>query len=407
MALSVKGIEKLKRQPGRYSDGHGLYLQVRSMANVSWLFRYERGGREHYMGLGPLHTFGLADARERARICRQQLADGIDPLDARRKAAGLGKTFEECATELFEGTEKRWTNEKHRQQFLSTLKAYVFPIIGNRPIATIGVPDILQVCEKKWPKHGGARFWDARPETAKRVLNRIEKVLAWATVRGLRTGDNPARWKGFLSTQLQPRNKAFAPVRHHAALPYGDLPAFMTDLHQRPAISARALEFTILTAARTGAVIGATWEEIDLEEKIWTVPSDRAGTKITGIKSRRVPLSPPAVNLLRSLPREDGNPHVFIGPKQGGGLSNAAMAATLERMGRHDITVHGFRSCFKDWVSERTSYPNHVSEAALWHAVADKVEAAYRRGDLFDKRRRLMADWARYCAGVANAEKAA
>jgi integrase len=241
-------------------------------------------------------------------------------------------------------------------------------------------------------------IWKTKTETATRVRGRIETVLSWATVRGLRSGDNPARWQGFLSTQLTGRGK-LKPVKHHPALPYTDLPAFMTDLRKRPAIAARALEFTILTAARTGAIIGATWDEIDLKERVWTVPHDRAGTKIGGNQPRRVPLSDRAIELLRALPREDGNPHVFIA-MEGKSLSDAAMLALLERMGHDDITVHGFRSTFKDWVSERTNYPNHVSEAALWHIVADKVEAAYRRGDLFIKRRSLMADWAKYCGST-------
>ena len=405
MALTLKLVERARLKPGRYGDGHGLYLQVKSSTNCSWLFRYQRGGREGWMGLGPLHTFSLPEARERARKARQQLADGINPLDARRAEEAArtlevakNKTFKECAEEFFQTNDKRWRNAKSRAQFLSSLEQYVFPLIGDIGVADIDVGLVLRVFEKKWDWLGGKNFWEGRPETSKRVLGRIEKVLAWATVRGLRSGDNPARWQSFLSTQLAPR---VVPVKHHAALPYDEVPRFVAALRQREGVAACALEFTILTAARTGAVIGATWDEIDLAQKVWTVPPDRAGTKIDGTKPRRVPLSPRAVELLEALPRERGNPHVFIGPRDGRGLSGAAMATVLKRMGREDITVHGMRSCLKDWVSERTNYTNPVSEAALWDAVADKVEAAYRRGDLFAKRTRLMSEWARFCGSPA------
>lgn len=399
MTLTAKRVEKLKR-PGRYGDGHGLYLQVISPTNRSWLFRYERGGRERMMGLGPVHTLTLKEARERARRARQQILDGIDPLDARRAtkaecalAAAKAMSFQQCAQAFFDGNADRWNNAKHRAQFLSTLSQYAYPTIGNIAVADIDVGLVLRVLEP---------IWKVKPETAARVRGRIETVLNWATVRGYRTGDNPARWHGFLSTQLTSRGKHFAPVKHHPALPFAELPAFMSELRQRTGIAARALEFTILTAARTGAVIGATWPEIDFNEKVWTVPSDRAGTKINGDAPRRVPLTDQAIELLKALPREAGNPHVFIGNRSGAPLSNMAMLVLLERIDRDGITVHGFRSTFKDWVSERTNYPNHVSEAALWHAVADKVEAAYRRGDLFNKRRSLMRDWAKYCESPAS-----
>lgn len=410
MSLTLKAVERAKLRSGKYYDGHGLYLLVRTNRNAQWYLRYQRAGRERTMSLGTLHDFSLPEARERARKARQQLADGIDPLDERRAKAlqnalqaSKAMTFEQFAREVHANHQERWSNPKHRAQFLSTLETYVFPVIGDIAIADIDVGHVLSVLEKKWDRLGGKGFWDARPETARRTLYRIHTVLASATVRGLRTGDNPAVWKGNLSTQLKPRGKTFAPVKHHASLAFDELPAFMSDLREREGLAARALEFTILCAARTGAVIGATWDEIDLGAKVWTVPPDRAGTKIEGGKPRRVPLSARAVEILAHLPRERGNPHVFIGPAEGRGLSNGAMGKVLKRMGRDDITVHGFRSCFKDWVSERTNYANHVSEAALWHSIADKVEAAYRRGDLFEKRRRLMADWAKFCATAGGA----
>jgi integrase len=398
MYLTAKRVERLKKKLGRYLDERGLYLQVNAPGQASWILRYERGDRDHMLGLGSTADFTLKEARERARSARQLLADGIDPIAARKaeKAkraaeAARSMTFRECAQKYYDDNSEQWRNAKHRAQFLSTLEMYAYPVIGNIAVADIDVGLVLRVLEP---------IWKTKTETASRLRGRIETVLSWATVRGLRTGDNPARWAGFLSTQLTGRGK-LQPVKHHAALPYGDLPAFMTDLRQRPAVAARALEFTILTAARTGAVLGATWDEIDIKERIWTVPPDRAGTKIGGNQPRRVPLSDRAIELLKALPREEGNPHVFLGASAGKPLSNMAMLTLIDRMRRKGLTVHGFRSTFKDWVSERTNYPNHVSEAALWHIVADKVEAAYRRGDLFNKRRLLMADWSKYCSSPA------
>jgi integrase len=390
MGLTVKRIAKATT-PGRYGDGHGLYLQVLSPTNRSWLLRYERNGRERFMGLGPLHTIDLMEARERARRARQQLLDGIDPLDARaaeRAAQALAAarmlTFEAAAHQYFDAHERKWKNAKHRAQFLSTLRDYVFPKIGKLSIAAIDTGLVLKCLEP---------IWTDKTETANRVRSRIESVLDWATVRGYRTGDNPARWKGHLSEVL-PAPSSIAKPEHHAALAFTALPEFMIALAPREGIAARALEFTVLTAARTGEVIGAAWSEIDLKAKVWTVPANR----IKGGKEHRVPLSGRAVEILEALPTEKGNDHVFIGPSKGTGLSNMAMAAVLKRMDRDDITVHGFRSTFRDWAAERTGYPNHVVEMALAHVIGDKVEAAYRRGDLFEKRRRLMSDWARYCS---------
>jgi integrase len=390
MALTTKRIAKLSK-PGRYGDGHGLYLQVMSRTNRSWLLRYDRNGRgERWMGLGPLHTIDLAEARERARKARQQLLDGVDPLDARKAEhaarsveAARTITFEKAAQAYYDAHERKWRNRKHAAQFLSSLKAHAFPKIGGLPVASIDTGLVLKVVEP---------IWGDITETASRVRGRIESVLDWATVRGYRTGDNPARWRGHLSEVL-PAREQIQKTKHHAALPFADLPEFVATLHEREGVAARALEFTILTAARTGEVIGATWVEIDLEQKVWTVPAGR----IKGGREHRVPLSERALEILRALPREKNNRFVFIGPRKGG-LSNMAMTSTLLRMERGDITVHGFRSTFRDWAAERTNYPNHVVEMALAHVVGDKVEAAYRRGDLFAKRARLMAEWARYCA---------
>jgi integrase len=342
------------------------------------------------MGLGALHTFSLAEARERARKARQQLADGIDPLEARQieriqQALLVAKeeTFENCVKLFFATHEAKWRNPKHRAQFLSTLKEYAFPVIGRLPVAAIDTGLVLKVIEP---------IWLTKTETASRVRGRIEAVLDWATVRGYRTGDNPARWRGHLSEVLPARGQ-ITKVRHHRALPYAELPSFMAQLAAREGIGARALEFTVLSAARTGEVIEARWSEIDLVAKVWTVPPDR----MKGHREHRVPLSDRLIEILEGLPREAE--FLFPGGRKGAAISNMAMAETLKRMGRVDITVHGFRSTFRDWAAERTNYANHVVEMALAHVIGDKVEAAYRRGDLFAKRVRLMADWSHYCAG--------
>lgn len=415
MALTAKKIARLRKAPGRYLDGgdlgRGLHLQV-TEGGASWLLRYERAGRERWMGIGPLCDFNLKEARERARRARQLLRDGIDPLEQKKAdkaakvlASAKDITFEEAARSYFDQHAKKWKNAKHRAQFLSTLEQYAYPKIGSFPLAEIDTGAVLKVLEQKHADYPDQRLWDAIPETASRLRGRIEQVLDWAKVRGYRSGDNPARWKGYLDNVLPARSE-IQTVKHHPALAYAELPTFIAALRSREGIAARALEFTILTAARTGAVIGATRDEIDFEQQVWIVPPDRAGAKITGedAKPRRIPLSARAIEILKALPPEEGNPYLFIGGKAGRGLSNMAMTELMKGMAFPSTTpgrlatVHGFRSTFKDWVSECTHFPNHVSEAALWHAVADKVEAAYRRGDLFDKRRELMNEWARYCA---------
>jgi integrase len=342
------------------------------------------------MGLGPFHTISLQEARERARKARQQLFDGLDPLETRRSErarAALERakavTFEVATARYFDAHEAKWRNAKHRAQFLSTMREYAFPKLGKLAVGDVDLGSVLEVLEPIWP---------TKTETASRVRGRIEAVLDWAAVRNLRTGENPARWRGHLEHVLAAR-AGLAKPKHHAALAYSELPAFMAALRLRDGIAARALEFAILTAARTGEVIGAKWVEIDLEAKTWLVPADR----MKAGREHRVPLSDRAVEILKSIPTEKGNPFVFEGPRAGG-LSNMAMASVLRRMNRAQITVHGFRSSFRDWAAETTAYANHVVEKALAHTVGDKVEAAYRRGDLFEKRRKLMTEWGRYCA---------
>jgi integrase len=385
-------------KPGMHADGGGLYLQVTESGAKSWLFRFMLHGRAREMGLGPLHTVTLADAREKAREQRKLLLDGIDPIEHRkskragvRLAAATAMTFKQCAERYIDAHKASWKNPKHAAQWPATLSAYVYPVFGSLPVQAVDVGLVTKALEP---------IWHSKPETASRVRGRIETVLDWATVREYREGDNPARWRGHLDKLLPLRAKV-RKVVHHPALPYDHMGEFVAALRQQEGIAARALEFLILTAARTGEVIGAQWSEFDLAEKLWTVPADR----MKASKEHRVPLSPAAVAIIEQMKssRVDGADFVFPGGKHGRPLSNMAMLKLLKRMGRSDLTAHGFRSTFRDWSAERTNYPREVAEMALAHTVGDKVEAAYRRGDLFAKRRRMMDEWAKHCSAVSKA----
>jgi integrase len=390
--LTAKRVERTK-QPGRYRDGivPGLLLQITESGAKSWVLRYELNGREHMMGIGPVKAFNLKEARERARSARQLLADGVDPLAAKHAAKAAAKaaaakalSFREAAQRYFDQHEKKWTNASHRDQFLASLRSYAFPHIGGMDVATIGLADVLRCIEP---------HWTTKSITADRVRNRIESVLDWCVVRGHRPpGTNPARWRGHLD-QVLPAARQVAPKVHHKALPYPALPAFMADLRQREDVAALALQFLIVTAARTGEVIHAKWDEIDFATATWTIPAARMKAR----REHRVPLSQAAVDLLRKAPREAGNEQIFIGPKPGLGLGGMTLSRLMKRMGR-DETVHGFRSAFSDWAHESTAHPNHAIELSLAHNVGTEVERAYRRKDMLAKRVRLMADWARYCA---------
>jgi integrase len=403
MALTIKAVEKLKRMPGRHFDRDGLYLQVPEagkkqprQSRASWILRYQIDHVERWMGLGEVADFSLEEARARAKAARQLLADGIDPKvhrDAERakrqaetRAQQAIPTFKEAAERYFQVHGPKWKNLKHARQFLSSLEAYAFPRLGSLRVNAVTADDVLKALEP---------IWHRIPDTASRTRGRVESVLSWAIANKYREGPNPARWADNLEhllpavTQIKARA-----ANHHAALPYAELPAFTGELRTREGISARALEFTILTAARTGEVIGARWDEIDLKQRVWVVPAHR----IKGGREHRVPLSDAAIALLDALPRERGNEFVFIGRQAGEGLGHVAFGGVLKRMGRTDITPHGFRSTFRDWASESTAYPDVVVEMALAHAVGSQVQRAYRRGDLFEKRRKLMADWARYCS---------
>ena len=368
-----------------YADGGGLYLQI-TEGGASWVYRYMLNGRAREMGLGPLALFGLQEARAKAQDARRLRHEGVDPIEHRRTAraqqqldAAKAVTFQQCAERYIASHRAGWRHAKHVEQWESSLQRLAFPVIGALPVQAINTALVMNVIEA---------IWDEKPETASRVRGRIESILDWAKARGYRTGENPARWKGHLKNLLPPRSKVRM-VEHYAAMPYDQLPALMVELRVQDGIDARALEFTILTAARVSEAVGARWSEISGD--VWTIPAER----MKGGKPHRVPLSRRAMDLLEMLPHNGDL--IFPGPKFGRALNINAPRKLLIDMG-HSVTVHGFRSSFRDWVAERTSYPNHVAEAALAHAVADKVEKAYRRTDLFEKRRRLMADWAAWCS---------
>jgi integrase len=398
--LTALKVERLKK-PGMHADGGGLYLRVTSEGARSWVLRYMLNRRPRWMGLGPLALYSLADARTNALDARRKRHEGIDPIEARRAErarqrldAAKSVTFKQCAEGYIASHKPGWRNEKHAYQWPATLSAYAYPVIGALPVSAVDTGLVLKVLEPIWGK---------KSETASRVRQRIENILDFAKVRGYRDGENPARWRGHLD-KLLPAPSKVRTVVHLAALPYAALPAFLASLREREAVAARALEFLILTAARTGEVIGARWNEIDLLDKTWTVPAPRMKAR----REHRVPLSPRALAILKEMqPVRDGNnpdTFVFPGPRFGKPLSNMAFLMLLRRMELDDLTVHGFRATFKTWASERTSFQNEIVEAALAHVIGNKVEEAYRRGDMFEKRRRLTHAWADYCGKTAPAE---
>ena len=405
----LTAIEVAKAKgPKVLHDGGGLYLRVAPIrrdadgkekpGSKAWVFRFQLDGERRDMGLGPYPDISLAEARRRATEHRNQRRDGIDPLNAKtaqrqaqRLAVAKGRTFRQCAAQFIEKNRAGWRNPKHRQQWENTLATYVYPVIGDLPVAAIDAGLVVQVLDP---------IWTEKPETASRVRGRIEAVLDAATVRGFRQGPNPAQWKGNLA-HILPAHSRIRKVAHYAALPFDEMPQFLAALRTRDGMAARALEFAALTAARTGEVLGARWGEFDLAAKVWTVPANR----MKAGREHRVPLSEAALAVLEQVRplalMKDGKPDpaapVFPGPRRALPLSNMAMLMLLRRMKRDDLTAHGFRSTFSDWAAERTAYPREVVEMALAHAIENRVEAAYRRGDLFDKRRRLMDAWAQYC----------
>ena len=402
--LTKKVVERLLRagEPGNFYDGRGLRLEVRGPRSASWVSRYQIDGVERWMGLGSAHTFDLKEARQRNRkLVRQLVADGIDPLARKREekasriaAKAKARTFGDAAQAYIETHQAAWHSQTHGAQFRNTLRDYVEPIIGAMNVAEVGTPDVLRVLEQRVAARAnlpGGPFYQVRAVTADRVRTRIEMILDFATARGWRTGDNPAALK--IIRDALPARSAIKRIVHHAALPYAELPGFMAELRTREGIAAKALQFVIMSACRAGEAIGATWDEIDVDRAVWTIPAAR-------MKSRRehtVPLSKPVIALLRELPREAGNPFVFVGMRRAG-LSDTALGHALKRgMKRSDVTIHGFRSTFSDWSHERTSHASHTIEISLAHSVGNATEQAYRRGGMFEKRAQLMADWAKYC----------
>ena len=384
-ALKVTRLNK----PGRYSDGGNLYLQVSSRGGKSWLFRVETQRIRRWMGLGSVRTVSLEQARALAAAARLSVLQGIDPLEQRQQERLRRRgdpcespDFDVCAAAYIAQHAPAWRNAKHRQQWENTLKTYASPIIGALKIKYVDTALILQVLQP---------IWTVRSETASRLRGRLERILAWAKVQGYRDGDNPARWCGHLQ-ELLPRSDALKTVKHHSALPHTEIATFWTALRAQTTAAARAMQLTILTACRTSEVLGARWQEFDWDNQVWTIPAERMKLK----RPHRVPLVP-AMQVI--LERQQGlHPLlVFPGERAGRPLSNMAMLMLLRRLGRADLTVHGFRSTFRDWAAELTDYPSEVVEMALAHKVGSKVEHAYRRTDFFARRRQLLDDWAGYC----------
>jgi len=382
-SLAVKALKK----PGRYSDGNGLYVVVSPTGNKKWILRTVVQGRRTDIGLGGVSTTTLAKARKSAAALREVARDGGNPLEARRKSRTNAPTFKKAAEQVHTEHSKTWKNEKHAAQWINTLKKYTFPYFGDRPVDQIGTAEVLNALSK---------IWLEKPETARRVRQRIGTVLDWAKAAGHRSGDNPINGitKGL---PKQPKKQS-----HHAALPYSEVNTFITDLQQTDANEPTrlAFEFLILTATRTSEVILAEWSEIDFERRAWTIPANR----MKAGKKYRIPLTPRCIEILRRA-QELSDAGVFVFPSQSAKkpLSTMVFLMMIRRMGEN-ITAHGFRSSFRDWAAERTNFSREVCEMALAHSVSNKTEAAYLRGDLFDKRRDLMVTWAAY-AGADKSDK--
>ncbi len=365
---------------GRHADGGGLYLSISPNGGRRWVFLYRWHGKPTEIGFGSARDVTLARARELAGQARAKLAEKINPKDSRKPTEGA--TFGECADRVIEAMRPSWRNGKHAAQWEMTLRDYAAPL-RRLPANKITTDDVLSVLKP---------LWNDKPETASRLRGRIERVLDAAKAQGLRSGENPARWRGHLD-QLLPKRQRLT-RGHHAAMSYAEVPAFIANLQSRHATAARALEFAILTAARSGEVLGARWDEFDLERAVWTLPAER----MKAGREHRVPLPRRVLKIVKALHEKRDGEFVFSGQKSGKPLSVMALEMVLRRMKVDGVTVHGFRSAFRDWAAERTNFTNEVCEAALAHVIENKVEAAYRRGDLFDKRRKLMEAWALYCA---------
>ena len=399
MALTT--LEMKYAAIGMHADGGGLYLQVAKGGGRSWIFRYQVNGRRREMGLGSAADLSVTQARAVAEDFKALTKKGRDPLEEKKAAEAqaamtaaadtkrevlAGRTFSAVATQYIGAQEAGWKNAKHAQQWTNTLQTYVYPLIGELPISEVTTDHVVEILTP---------IWSAKPETATRVRSRLELVIAYAKAREWFQGANPAAWRGHISALL-PSPSKLKNVRNHPALAWKDMADFMTGLRAMPGTGARALEFAILTAARSGEARRATWAEIDLATKVWTVP----GARMKATKEHRVPLSGAAVALLEKLPRVRGEDLIFPGARSRRPLSDMSLSAVLRRMKRAEITVHGFRSAFRDWASEATLHHPDLAEQALAHAIKNKVEAAYRRGDMLEKRRVLMEEWAEWCRGA-------
>ncbi|CDX45287.1 Phage-related integrase [Mesorhizobium sp. SOD10] len=367
-------------KPGRHSDGGGLYLNVSPSGSKSWLFMWVRNGKRREMGFGAYPGITLASARRKAIEYRAAVAEGRDPIA--EKAKDAEPTFGECADKFLASMEASWRNDKHRAQWRMTLTEYCGTIRTKR-VSEVGTDEVLEIL---------LPIWNSKPETASRLRGRIERVLDFAKAKGWRTGENPALWRGHLKNVLPARQRLSR--GHHAAMPYVDVPPFIKRLRNAEAMAARALEFLILTAARSGEVYGAEWSEFDLDKALWVIPAERMKAAV----EHRVPLSPPALDIVKSLYESRlSNRYVFPGQRTNRPLSSAAMEMLMRRMKVDAYTVHGFRSAFRDFAGDETGFPREIAEAALSHRVGDATERAYRRADAVEKRRKLMSAWAAFC----------
>lgn len=387
--LGAKGVEK-KRKPGYHADGAGLYLQVSASGSKSWVFRYMRQGRAREMGLGSYNSNSLAEARQKAGNQRKLLEQGIDPISARDAAKlrealaeGNSKTFAVCAESYIDAHKAGWRDPKLAKDWANSLATHA-KAIRDMPVQAIDTALVTQVLDP---------IWTTKTVTANRVRSRIELILDWAKVRGYRDGENPARWRGHLDKTL-PNPKKVAKVEHRAAMPYSEVSAFMKNLRKQEGQIARALEFIVLTAARVSEAVNAKWVEIDWQNKVWIVPAER----MKSVREHRVPLSDAAINLLKAQKEQSNSDYVFPGKSGKKPFFDGLCVRLLHDMGHASLTVHGFRSTFRDWAAEQTNTPSRIAEAALAHVVGDKTEAAYQRGDLLAKRRLLMQSWGDYCA---------
>jgi integrase len=388
--LSAFKVEKAK-EPGMHADGGGLYLRIAEGGSKQWIYRYVTNGRPRDMGIGPVHVLTLAEAREKAREASKLRLEGIDPIahkHAQRAAAVVAAasamTFRECAKDFIRHNEGSWSNAKHRAEWERSLAKYVYPVFGNLPVAAIDTPLVLKVIKP---------LWGRVPETASRVRGRIENILGYALVHHYRSGDNPARWQGLLEHALPAVTKG----EHFAAMRFTEVPAFMAQLRQQTSVPAKCLEFVVLTAARLGEALGATWGEVDFDNGVWVIP----GARMKAGKEHRVPLSAAAIAVLRDMHEVRQSDYAFPGAYHGKAIGKNMPLRLLNSITGNGATVHGFRSSFRDWAAERTNFPREIAEAALAHAVPSQVEAAYRRTDFFDRRRRLMDSWSDYCSKPA------